>query len=564
MKLKKIFSVAMVITLAGSMMAACTSKDNTESPSPAASTSASATPAASTSSTVQTFRMNIGSEPPTLDPGMTQDNVSGTVLNAVMEGLTQVDKDGKVIPGMAEKWTISDDNLTYTFTLRDGIKWSTGDPVTAADFEFAWKRLLDPNKETPAPYAYQVYYLKNAEEYNTKKITDASQIGVKATDEKTLVVQLKSPTAYFLNLLSFYTYYPVSKVNAEKNANFDKEASTLATNGPFLLSEWKHNESISLKKNPAYYAANEIKLNDVQMSMVKDANTEISMYDTDKLDWAGRPVGDIPIDMIPSLKAKPEANLQIKGIATTYYYEFNVTKPPFNNVKIRQAFSMAINRQSIIDNVTLGEQKPAFGFVPFGIKGIDKEFREEVKDNYFTEDLAKAKQLLAEGMSELKLTKLPAIELIHNESEGHKKIATAIADMWKKNLGVEVKVQSQEWGVFLTNRTNLNYQVARAGWGADYNDPMTFMDMWMTGGGNNDTGYTNPEYDALINKGKSSTDPKVRMDSMAAAEKMLIDNATIMPIYYYTGIWMQKPYVKDVFIDYSGEIHFNRGSIADH
>jgi oligopeptide transport system substrate-binding protein len=563
MKINKIFSVAMVIILAGSLLAACT-KGKNETASPAATATVSATPAASKSSTVQTFRMNIHSEPPALDPAMTQDNVSGTVLNAIMEGLTLVDKNGKAMPGMAEKWTISDDNLTYTFTLRDGIKWSTGDPVTAADFEFAWKRLLDPNKETPSPYAYQVYYLKNAEEYNTKKIKDVSQVGVKATDAKTLVVQLKSPTAYFLNLLSFYTYYPVSKVNAEKNPKFDKEASTLATNGPFLLSEWKHNESISLKKNPAYYAANEIKLNDVHMSMVNDPNTEISMYDTDKLDWAGRPVGEIPIDMIPSLKAKPEANLQIKGIASTYYYIFNVTKPPFNNVKIRQAFSMAIQRQSIIDNVTLGNQKPAFGFVPFGIKGLDKEFREEVKDNYFTEDMAKAKQLLAEGMTELKITKLPAVELIHNEGAGHKKIATAIADMWKKNLGVEVKVQAQEWGVFLTNRTNLNYQVARAGWGADYNDPMTFMDMWMTKGGNNDTGYANPEYDALINKGKSSTDPKVRMDSMAAAEKMLIDNATILPIYYYTGIWLQKKYVTDVFVDYAGEIRFNRGFIADH
>jgi oligopeptide transport system substrate-binding protein len=242
----------------------------------------------------------------------------------------------------------------------------------------------------------------------------------------------------------------------------------------------------------------------------------------------------------------------------------NNKKAPFNNLKIRQAFSMAINRQSIIDNVTHGEQKPAFGYVPYGIKGVNKEFREEYNGDYFTEDLAKAKQLLAEGMAEEKITKLPAIELIHNESEGHKKIATAIADMWKTNLGVEVKVQSQEWGVFLTNRTALNYQAARAGWGADYNDPMTFMDMWVTGGGNYDVGFSNKEYDALVSKAKSSSDPKERMDAMAAAEKILMDNATILPIYYYTGIWMQKPYVTDVFVDYSGEINFTRGSIAEH
>jgi oligopeptide transport system substrate-binding protein len=577
MKFKKLFSVALAVTLAGSLLAACSSNNGnnatpssspSESPSESTSASPSATASASASdnklTAEQTFRMNLHSDPPTLDPGMAQDNVSGTVLNGIFEGLTRVDNEENVLEGMASKWTISDDNLTYTFTLRDGIKWSTGEPITASDFEFAWKRVLDPNKETPSPYAYQLYYLKNAEEYNTKKITDANQVGVKAQDDKTLVVELKSPTPYFLKLLSFYTYYPVSKANVEQNANFDKEASTLATNGPFRLTEWKHNESILLTKNPDYYAASDIKLNEVHMSMVSDPNTEISMYDTDKLDWAGRPVGEIPIDMIPSLKANSEANLQVKGISSTYYYLLNNTVAPFDNLKIRQAFSMAIDRQALIDNVTLGEQKPAYGFVPFGIKGIDKDFREEYKDDYFTEDLEKAKQLLAEGMKEKKYTKLPAIQLIHNESEGHKKIATAIADMWKKNLGVEVTIQSQEFGVFLTNRTNLDYQVARAGWGADYNDPMTYMDMWITGGGNNDVGFANPEYDGLINKAKASTDPKERMDAMAAAEKILIDNMTLMPIYYYTAIWMQKPYVKDVSIDYKGEINFTRGYIADH
>ncbi|TJY42894.1 peptide ABC transporter substrate-binding protein [Cohnella pontilimi] len=556
------------------ILSACTSSKNNDSNSsptsePSNSPTSSSSPSASATSdnnlaADQVFRLNLHSEPPTLDPGMAQDNVSGTVLNAIMEGLTTVDENGKVGSGMAKEWKISDDSLTYTFTLRDDIKWNTGEPVTAHDFEFSWKRVLDPAKQTPAPYAYQLYYLKNAEGYNTKKITDVNQVGVKAQDDKTLVVTLAQPTAYFLTLCSFYTYYPVNKAVVEKNPDFDKEASTMTTNGPFLLAEWKHNESITLKRNPDYYGANEVKLNEVRLSMVNDANTEISMYDTNELDWAGRPVGTIPTDMIPSLKANPEANLQIKGIASTYYYLFNLTKPPFNNKKIRQAFAMAVNRQALIDNVTHGEQKPAFGFVPYGINGADKQFREEVQDNYFTEDLEKAKQLLAEGMAEAKLTKLPKFELIHNENEGHKKIATAIADMWKKNLGVDVTVQSQEWGVFLTNRTNKNYQIARAGWGADYNDPNTFLDMFMTGGGNNDAGYANPEYDKLIKEAGSTIDQKVRMQALANAEKMLIDDMAILPLYYYTGIWMQKPYVKNVFIDYSGEIHFNKGYIEAH
>jgi len=512
----------------------------------------------------QILRLNLHSEPPTLDPAMTQDNISGTIENAIFEGLTRLDENGDVQPGMAESWEISEDNLTYTFKIREGVKWSTGEPVTAHDFEFSWKRVLDPNKDTPSPYAYQLYYLKNAEEYNTKAITDASQIGVKAQDDKTLVVTLKSPTAYFLSLLTFYTYYPTSKKNVEENPNFDKEAATLATNGPFLLADWKHNESITLKKNPDYYDADSVKLNEVHFAMVNDPNTEISMYETDELDWAGRPTGEIPTDMIPSLKADPEANLQIKGIASTYYYNFNNTKEPFDNVKIRKAFAMAINRQALIDNITHAEQKPAYGFVPFGIKGQDKEFREEVKDDYFTENLEEAKKLLAEGMQEKGYTKLPKIELIHNEGEGHKKLATAIADMWKQNLGVDVTVQSQEWGVFLSNRTNLNYQIARAGWGADYNDPMTFLDMWTSTSGNNDVGFKNPEYDALIKKAQNSVDPAERMTAMKDAEKMLIDNMAILPIYYYTGVWMSKPYVKGVWIDYAGEIRFNNGYIEEH
>ncbi|PZD96432.1 peptide ABC transporter substrate-binding protein [Paenibacillus sambharensis] len=512
----------------------------------------------------QIFRMNLHAEPPTLDPGMTQDNTSGTVLNAVMEGLTTVDKDGNVQPGMAEKWEVSEDNLTYTFTILDGATWSTGEPVTAHDFEFAWKRVLDPTKETPSPYAYQLYYLKNAEAYNTGEIKDASQVGVKAQDDKTLVVELHSPTAYFLNLLSFYTYYPVNKAVVEANPKFAAEAATHSTNGPFLLTEWNHNESLLLTKNPNYYDADKVHFTEVRLAIINDSNTELSMYETGDLDWAGRPTGEIPIDMIPSLKEDSEANLQIQGIATTYYFNFNTTKEPYDNVNIRKALAMAIDRKAIVEKVTLGDQIPAFGFVPYGIKGQNDTFRDEVKDSYFTEDVEQAKTLLAKGLEEKGLTKLPTIELIHNEGEGHKKLATAIADMWKTNLGVDVSVQSQEWGVFLTNRTNLNYQVARAGWGADYNDPMTFLDMWITGGGNNDTGFSNAEYDGLIKKAQTSSDPAERMEAMAAAEKILMDEMPILPIYYYTGIWMQKPYVQGVWIDYSGEIRFNYGYIAEH
>ncbi|KAI7257656.1 hypothetical protein KC345_g10742 [Hortaea werneckii] len=226
---------------------------------------------------------------------------------------------------------------------------------------------------------------------------------------------------------------------------------------------------------------------------------------------------------------------------------------------------MSINRQSLIDNITKGGQLPAFGFVPPGIAGADGEYRTAVKDSYFTEDIEQAKTLLAEGLKEEGLTELPPVELSYNTSEGHKKIALAVADMWKQALGITVNTVNQEWAVFIDNRQNLNYQIARAGWTADYNDPMTFLDMWVTGGGNNDTGYANPEYDKLIADAKASSDLAKRQEDFAAAEKMLIqDDMVLIPFYYYTNNSLTKEYLKGVTLDFSGAIDFTRAYLLEH
>lgn len=509
----------------------------------------------------QTFRMILASEPPSLDPGLAQDNNSSTVLRPIYEGLTTMDEKGEVQPAAAEKWEISSDGLKYKFFLRKDAKWTNGDPVKASDFEFAWKRALDPAMNPPAPYAYQLYYIKNAEEYNTKKITDPKQVGVKATDDYTLEVELKSPTPYFLSLVSFYTYFPLNEKHVKANPKFAAEAETMVTNGPFILKEWKHNDTITLAKNDKYHSAKDIKLQTVVMKIVNDANTQLQMYNTGQIDWVGRPVGEIPTDQLPKLKQDKAFGLQIKGIASTYYYEFNTKAEPFDNANIRKAFSMAIDRKAIVEKITQGDQIPAYGFVPPGIKGEKKTFREEVKDDYFKEDAAEAKKLLEKGMQEKGYTKLPPITLIYNKSEAHKKIAEAVVDMWKKTLGVDVKIEVQEFGVYIQNRQNGNFQVARAGWGADYNDPMTYIDLLMTGGGNNNSKYSNPEYDKLIKEAYSTSDQAKRIKAMAQAEKIMINDMPIAPIYYYTGIWAQKDYVKNVFIDYKGDIDFTKGYI---
>lgn len=509
--------------------------------------------------TSKVFRMNISTEPPTLDPAQSQDQVSFTVLNGLYEGLTRKDENGQNVPGIAEKWDISEDGKTYTFHLRTDAKWSNGDPVTAGDFEFAWKRVLDPQlKPEPASYAYQLYYIVNAESYNTSKGATADQVGVKATDDHTLVVNLNSPTPYFLSLMSFQTFFPVHK-SVKDNEAWAASASTIISNGPFKMGDWQKNTSIKIVPNENYYAKDEIKLAGVEFSEVADSATELSMYQTDQLDWAGKPTGEIPADQLESLKSSLPDEFNQKGIASMYYYLFNTTEKPFNNEKIRKAFSMAITRQDITDKVTRAGELPAYGIVPPGIAGEKEEYRKEVPDTYFKEDFEEAKKLLAEGMAEEGVTKLPAIKLTFNTSDNHKKIAEAVAEMWRKNLGVEVSIENQEWGVFLENRNKLNYQVARAGWGADYNDPMTYIDLFTSKSGNNNTGFASPEYDELVAKAYASSDAKERMTLMQQAEKLLIDTRAIMPIYYYSDVFLQKKGFKGIFIDYKGDIDYTRG-----
>ncbi|RRJ66677.1 peptide ABC transporter substrate-binding protein [Paenibacillus oralis] len=512
----------------------------------------------------QTLKINLSAEPPTFDPAQAQDSQSNTVLKTMYEGLTRQDGSGQSVPGVAEKWEPNDDGTQYTFHLRKDAKWSNGDPVTANDFVFAWERVLSPETQPAAPYAYQLYYLKNAQEYNEGKITDFSQVGVKAVDDYTLQVDLVAPTPYFVGLTSFYTYYPVHP-SVKDDPKWAVDQSKMIVNGPFTLTNWVKGSTIEVTKNENYWDKDNIKLNKINMTLVNSSSTELAGYQNGELDRAGHPNGEIPTDQIPILRDQLKDELEIKGIASTYYYEFNVTAEPFDNVNIRKAFAMSIDRQAIVDNVTLGGQLPAFGYVPPGIKGVNDEYRNEHKDDYFTENVEEAKKLLEQGMKEKGYTKLPEITLIYNSSDAHKKVALAIADMWKKNLGVDVKTQNQEWAVFVENRQNLNYQVARAGWTADYNDPMTFLDMWVTDGGNNDTGFSNEEYDKLIAEAKATEDMAKRDEAFAKAEKIFIqDNMVVMPLYYYTNVAAEKPYLKGVFLDFSGAVDYTRAYLLEH
>lgn len=517
----------------------------------------------------QILKINLTAEPPTLDPAQAKDSQTNTVLKFLYEGLVRIDADGKEQAGVAKDWTISEDGLKYVFNLNPDAKWSNGDAITAEDFVRSWERALKP--ETASAYAYQLYYIKGAEGYNLSKdetykgtkITDFSQVGVKATDEHTLEVTLENPTPYFLGLTAFYTYYPVH-ASADTNDKFFTDYKNMIVNGPFVMDQYAKGQKIVVKKNDGYHAASDIKLSEVDMSLTSSSASELQAYKSGQLDYTGAPNGEIPTDQIPSVKAELPDEFKATGIASTYYYQFNLNEAPFNNVKIRKAFAMSIERQPIVDKVTQGGQIPAFGFVPPGIRGENGEFRDEHKDDYFTENVEEAKALLAEGMKEEGYTTLPATTLIYNTSDNHAKIALAIADMWKKNLGVDVKTENQEWGVFLENRQNQNFQIARAGWSADYNDPYNFLEMWTTGNTNNDSKFSNEQYDKDVKDTVKSADPAARMAAFADAEKILIqDEMGVLPIYYYTNVSLTKPYLKDVQLDFSGAIDFTRAYLEE-
>ncbi|MCF6138722.1 peptide ABC transporter substrate-binding protein [Pseudalkalibacillus berkeleyi] len=501
----------------------------------------------------QKIRVNINTEPFSLNPGLANDTTSGGVLLQTFEGLTRIGKDGKPENAMAKDVKKSEDLKKYTFTIRDAT-WSNGDKVTAQDFEYAWKWAINPKNE--AQYAYQLYYLKNGESVNMGE-TPVDQLGVKAIDEKTLEVTLENPTPYFLELTAFYTYFPVNSKIAKENPKWYTDAGeNYTSNGPFVMNKWAHNDKIILKKNKEYWDAKAVNLEQIEMIMVNDPNTELSMFDNGELDWAGSPMGNLPTEAIPSLK--DEKRLNIEPIAGTYWYKFNTSKKPFNNVNIRKAFAYSINREAIVNNITKGGQIPGMAAVPPTM--IEENEKGYFKDN----EVDEAKKLLEKGLKEEgygSVADLPAITLSYNTDESHAKVAQAIQDMWKKNLGVNVKLSNAEWKVYIDKLHSGNYQIGRMGWLGDFNDPINFLELYKEKGGNNDTRWHNDEFASLLEKSATETDEKARLKMLKDAEEILMDEMPIAPIYFYTNTWVQNENLQDVVLSGLGDAQFKWASV---
>ncbi|MCP1146357.1 peptide ABC transporter substrate-binding protein [Lysinibacillus endophyticus] len=489
----------------------------------------------------------IASEPPSLHPGLATDSTSGVILQNVFEGLTTV-KDGEVVNAAAEDVKISDDQLTYTFTLRDA-KWSNGDSVTASDFEYAWKWALNP--ANASEYASILYPIKGAQAYNLGEGSE-EDLGIKVVDEKTLEVTLENPTPYFLELTSFKTYFPIHKATAEANDTWYAEVGeTYVTNGPFKLTEWQHGGSVTLEKNENYWDAENVALNKVNISMVESETTTVTMFDAGEIDFLGAPFGTVALDAID--RYNEEGILNIEPYSAIYWYKFNTTGKYTSNVNIRKALTLAVDRQGLIDNITKGEQTPALGMVPTGVAGF------EDSEGYFKDnDIEGAKAALEAGMKELGITDPSQIEIgiSINTSEAHSAIAQHIQESWVKNLGINVKIDNSEWQVYLDKLTALDFDTARMGWIADYNDAYSFLEQFDSAeNGNNDTGWENADYAALLQQSAKETDPAKRIELLKQAEAIAMTEFPVAPIYYYTNLSVKKDYVENMAPDQLGNIY---------
>lgn len=489
----------------------------------------------------------VASEPPSLHPGLATDTTSSAILTNVFENLTTLDEDAKPVAAAASDWTISDDQKTYTFTIRDN-KWSNGDPVTAKDFEYAWKWALNP--DNLSEYASIFYPIKGAAAYNDGKIS-ADEVGIKAEDDKTLVVTLENPTPYFLELTAFKTYAPLNQKAVEGNDEWYTDAGeNFVTNGPFTLDEWRHNDTIVLQKNPEYWDADKVSLDTINIGMVESETTAATMFKAGQIDYLGAPYQSVALDSIEGFKA--DGSLNIADQASVYVYKLNTKDKFTGNANIRKALTLAIDRQGLIDNITKGEQKPALGMVPIAVSGFEED-RGYFKDN----DIEGAKAALEAGMKELGI-KNPSeitVNISFNTSEAHAAIAQFIQEGWTKNLGIKVGLDNSEWQVYLEKLNQLDYQAGRLGWTGDYNDAYTFLEIYDTAAnGNNDTGWENPEYKKLLDQSNLETDPAKRLELLKQAESVIMTDLPVAPIYYYTNLSVVQDNVKNMHADVLGNI----------
>ncbi|CDD48632.1 aBC-type oligopeptide transport system periplasmic component [Firmicutes bacterium CAG:534] len=504
--------------------------------------------------------VQVGPDPETIDPALNSAVDGGNMLLHSFECLLAVDQNGQLAPGQAESWETSEDGLTWTFHLRDGLKWSDGSDLTANDFVYSWKRVCDPM--VAAPYAETV--LSMVEGYDKAIEGDLDALQVVATDNNTLVVTLSAPCSYFGSLAAFATLSPVQQATVEANGDaWATKAETYISNGPFYVSDWVPGSYIMMTKNPYYWNADAIKLDGIKWNLIEDSNAAYSAYQTGEVLM----IKDVPTEEIPSLKEN--ADFYVDPIIGTYYLSMNIDREPFNNADVRKALSLAIDRDYVANTLMQGTYSPAGNLMgPGWIDTDGKQFKdnanggkEYIDTTNYEADLEEAKQLLADA-GYPNGEGFPTITYSTNDTGYHKVVAEYLQQAWAE-LGIDLQVDIVEWASFTPMRRNGDYDVARNGWVGDYSDPSNMLDLFYSTNGNNDGKFNNADYDAAIELSRTTLDAAERSTALHNAEDVLMEEAGCIPVAYYNDFWLQSDKITGSWHSPYGYWYFMYADIAE-
>ena len=574
MKKTKLLSLLLSGALVFGLLAGC-GGGTASTPAPEETTPAETTPAETEPAAVANeITVNIASEPQTIDPALNSAVDGAIMINHMFEGLMRWVNSGVEVAGSDgtctsaelgygqaesyDKVTNEDGTVTYTFHLRDGIKWSDGQPVTAQDFVFSWQRLVSP--ETAADYSYMIDCVVNANAIMNGEL-EPSELGVSAPDDKTFVVTITSDLPYFTELCAFPATFPVRE-DIVSNDQWTYDPATYISNGAYKMTSRVTNSEIVMEPNENYYGVADLGPEKITFKLMDDANAMLSGFNSGDLDF----IETMPTDEVAGLLAS--GDLKIVDYIGTYYVCYQTQKAPFDDPRVREAFTLAVDRTYIVEQITQTGQVEAGGFVPAGVYdaagATGDDFRTVGGDYYAPTDAdyeancERARELLAEA-GYPNGEGFPVVTYLYNTDDAHKAVGEALQSMWQTELGVTVQLDNQEWATFLQTRKDGDYSIARNGWIADYNDPMSFLDMWLTGGGNNDAQYSNAEYDALIQQAKASTDPAERMQLMHDAEDIIIgQDYALCPLYFYTQKYMLADDIQGMYYTPLGYFFFDQ------
>jgi oligopeptide transport system substrate-binding protein len=485
----------------------------------------------------QTILLGNAAEPQDLDPDVIYAYTDSRIAYTLFQGLTWLDpRTNTAVPAVATSWDVTPDGLVYVFHMRPETRWSNGDPVTAEDFVYSFRRILTP--DFAATYSYMLWPIKNAEAYNEGKVTDFTKVGVKALGPHTLQVTLEQPTPYLPALASHTTWLPVHRSDIEKFGKIDERNTkwtrpgNLVGNGAFTLEEWSPNSRIIVRKNPLYWDAAHVRLNRIIWYPIEHPDIEDLNYRSGQLDSTY----DLPMDRVEAYRKDNPVDIQIDPVLSTFYVIFNVTKPPFNDARVRLALAHAVDRKALSDNITHGVYPPAHTLTPPNCGGYT--CRAGISD-----DFELAKKLLAEagypgGRG------FPSVEVITYQTEVPNRMLEAIQEMWQARLGIHITIAQQEQKTLFQNSQTGNFSMAFSGWLADYPDPLTFLQLGQTGNGNNWSEYSNKAYDQLIDEASHTPDNAKRLEIFQRAEALMLSETPLIPLYYRSNVYALSPHVR--------------------